>query len=402
MPGMINDARKSVDKLKTELFDLQKKASNIDVIVCDLSEVISSIQASAQTQENRIAALESFQANSEEFICEVIQIDNDVADTVNQNKENFYKQYAYLKPDSEKNWLQIALEDAGEWCEEHWKELVMTVVIVAGAVLAVVAVVCTGGVALAPMLAAGFTALGVASGTALTAATVISFVVAGVAVTSTIASSTLNLIDLWGDMRGNSTFQAWKTALNWTSMISNGFYSAGAIFNSAHGITNQGLREYSKAFFNKNGYVSQLPTTPDGSAFWSGLGRNGAETAERIANDAGLNTLEITARQNGVNMPIWDTANPSSITAWRDASAAYAWNASGKVTAILGESVKSTSVWRSIEYPLLTINPNVSVIVNTSGTVLHYTSFPSLWQGLFSLVGAGTSGFEEAIESNAR
>lgn len=101
-------------------------------------------------------------------------------------------------------------------------------------------------------------------------------------------------------------------------------------------------------------------------------------------------------------MPIWDTANPSSITAWRDASAAYAWNASGKVTAIIGESVKSTAVWRSIEYPLLTINPNVSVIVNTSGTVLHYTSLPSLWQGLFSLVGAGTSGFEEAIESNAR
>jgi len=47
-------------KLKTELFDLQKKASNIDVSVCDLSEVINSIQVSAQTQENRIAALESF------------------------------------------------------------------------------------------------------------------------------------------------------------------------------------------------------------------------------------------------------------------------------------------------------------------------------------------------------
>ena len=100
--------------------------------------------------------------------------------------------------------------------------------------------------------------------------------------------------------------------------------------------------------------------------------------------------------RNGVNLPTWDKANPASITAWKDASAAYAWNSSGRVTAILGDTVRSGSVWRTIEYPLLTINPNVSIIVNTSGTVLQYTSLPSLWQGLFSLIGAGTSGMGEA------
>lgn len=77
---------KSVDKLKTELSDLQKKAYNVGTDVCNLSEVISSIQASAQTQENRIAELENFQTNSEEFINEVIRIDNNIADTINQNR----------------------------------------------------------------------------------------------------------------------------------------------------------------------------------------------------------------------------------------------------------------------------------------------------------------------------
>lgn len=151
MPGLIKDAKKSVDKLKTELSDLQKKAYNVDTDVCDLSEVISSIQASAQTQENRIAALENFQTNSEEFINEVIRIDNHVADTVNQNKENFYKQYDYLKPECEKSgWEKFCdgLEAVGEWCQKHWK-LIVTVVVV---VVAVVLIVATAGATLGPMM----------------------------------------------------------------------------------------------------------------------------------------------------------------------------------------------------------------------------------------------------------
>ena len=159
MPGLIKDAKKSVDKLKTELSDLQKKASNIDVSVCDLSEVISSIQASAQTQENRIAELENFQTNSEEFINEVIRIDNYVADTVNQNKENFYKQYDYLKPECEKSgWEKFCdkLEAIGEWCQKHWKLIVTAVIVVVSVVL-----ICTGvgailsGIAMGALMGAG-------------------------------------------------------------------------------------------------------------------------------------------------------------------------------------------------------------------------------------------------------
>jgi len=57
----------------------------------------------------------------------VIRIDNDVADTVNQNKENFYKQYEYLNPESEKSeWEKFCdcFESVGEWCKAHWKEIV--------------------------------------------------------------------------------------------------------------------------------------------------------------------------------------------------------------------------------------------------------------------------------------
>ncbi|MBQ6160948.1 MAG: hypothetical protein IJK24_08370 [Oscillospiraceae bacterium] len=142
MPELINAAKKSVEKFKTELSDLQKKASKVDSSICNLSEVISSIQASTQTQENRIEALENFRKNSEEFVSETVRIDGKVADTVNQNKKDFYEEYSYLKPDCEKSFLEH-LKDAAEWCKDHWREILIVLELV-------VAVVCLCIPALAP------------------------------------------------------------------------------------------------------------------------------------------------------------------------------------------------------------------------------------------------------------
>ena len=49
---------------------------------------------------------------------------------------------------------------------------------------------------------------------------------------STLGSSALNIVDTWCDMSENSTFKSWQTAMNWISIISNGLYSIGAIYNS--------------------------------------------------------------------------------------------------------------------------------------------------------------------------
>ena len=64
-------------------------------------------------------------------------IDQNAADAINKSKNDFYEKYEYLKPDIEKSWLEEKWDSACEWCKEHWKEILITVTIVIGAVLAI-------------------------------------------------------------------------------------------------------------------------------------------------------------------------------------------------------------------------------------------------------------------------
>lgn len=316
---------------------------------------------------------------------------------VNKNKDDFYDKYHYLKPNCEKDWLEkawdgckSALKSAGEWCKEHWKEILITIVIVIGAVLAIAAVICTGGMALAPLLAAGLTALGVSAGTAMTIATVTSLVVATIAVTSTLASSTLNIMDTWGDYSDNPTFQAWKTAMNWTSMISNGFYSIGSIYNSFKGISNSSLREYSKNWLTNSNFRNaiagadkfNLMVKPNSSTFWAGLGRDGENVAKSYASSTGRTTLESTMESQSI-------MRPTSDLGWQQASSSYALRYSGNVQALLTDAVGNVreggkiigNTWLNTERILLNVNPYVTNINNISRTF----QFSSYFSGLFSI-----------------
>ncbi|WP_369011729.1 polymorphic toxin-type HINT domain-containing protein [Acetivibrio thermocellus] len=158
MPGLINEVKKSVVDYKSELSALRKKTLNINRSVCNLDEVISSIQASSQTQDRKIDSLEKFCSESEKFISEVVRIDEEVAELINKRKENFYKEYYYLKPESEKSgWEKIkdGLKSVAEWCKENWKSIAK---IVAAAVVITglgIAAALTGGV-LGVILAGAF------------------------------------------------------------------------------------------------------------------------------------------------------------------------------------------------------------------------------------------------------
>lgn len=181
-------------------------------------------------------------------------IDQNAADAINKSKNDFYDKYEYLKPDIEKSWLEEKVDNACEWCKEHWKEILITVTIVIGAVLAIVAVVASGGLALVPILTTGLTALGVSAGTALTIATIASYTVAAIAILSTLGSSTLNIIDTWCSIE-NSTFKAWQKGLNILSAVSNGFYSIGNMYNSIKGVSGKEFIARQKAVENgKIGY----------------------------------------------------------------------------------------------------------------------------------------------------
>ena len=151
MAGLINDFKQTVSDYKSELFSLKTKTLTVNRSVCNLDDVISSIQSSSQTQEQKIASIEAFSQNSEQFISDAVSTDNNVADVINKSKDDFYDKYYYLKPDCEKNGWEKAgdwLVSAGEWCKEHWKLIVVIVLVI----IAIVVIVCTFGTALGPFM----------------------------------------------------------------------------------------------------------------------------------------------------------------------------------------------------------------------------------------------------------
>lgn len=397
MSGAISEMKQSVRQYKDSLFALHTKTLNVERNICDLDDVMRSIQTSTQTQDEKVTRMETLERDVEAFVVEAKRADSDATDAIQQNKADFYDAYEYLKPDSEKSDWENFWDDAGTWCKENWKKVLITAVIVIGAVLAIAAVICSGGMALAPLLASGLTALGMASGTAMIVATGVSLFVAGIALTSTLASSTLNIIDTWCDMSGNPTFKSWQTAMNWTSAISNGFYSVGSIFNAFKGISNSALREYGKSFFTTKGFASAIlnankypfSVQPNSATFWTGMSNSGGETvAKTYVQQYGGQTLETTLESQHF-LP------PTEMIGWREASSAFALNASGKIRVLIGPAARSGSVWNTAERILLGVNPAVTSLTQISGGIS--TVIPRVFQpGMFA---GGVSTGIEALES---
>ena len=115
-----------------DLSALKSKILGINSSVCD--NVVSSISSSSQTQEQQIAGLEATQKQVNAFIDLTINRDNSAADAVSKAKDDFYKEYSYLKPECEKSgWEKFCdgLKKVGDWCKEHWKEIVLAIELIA-------------------------------------------------------------------------------------------------------------------------------------------------------------------------------------------------------------------------------------------------------------------------------
>ena len=140
MSSLINKAKTSVKSYKSDLKSLKSKVLSIDESICDVDDVISSIKSSTKTQEDKIETLENLKQDINDFISDVVRIDGDAADAINKSKDDFYDKYEYLKPECEKSgWEKFkdGCKKVGEWCKNHWKEILITVTIVIGAVLAI-------------------------------------------------------------------------------------------------------------------------------------------------------------------------------------------------------------------------------------------------------------------------
>lgn len=279
--GLISRSKKMISAFQV----VRQQSYGINGGVGNLQGAVNEIESRISIEENRITAIETVEKKANSFLELTIKTDIQASTQVNRSKNEFYRVNPWAKPPAppeEKKWYQKAgewlynkgkdivdgakkvISWAGDTLKKAWgnlvefynehKKIIDTILIVVGAVAAIAAVICTGGVALVPMLTAGMTALGVSAATATTIATVISLGVAVVAVGSTIGSSTLNIIDIWGEVN-DPTFQKWKTALNITSAVSNGFYSIGNLYNSVKGVSGKEFIARQKAIQNgKQGY----------------------------------------------------------------------------------------------------------------------------------------------------
>ena len=108
--------------------------------------------------------------------------------------------------------------------------------------------------------------------------------------------------------------------------------------------------------------------------FWSGLGDDGPGIAAKIAKQKGGVTLETTLESQKIQMPKFNFNDSSSVQAWRNASEAYAKQASGEVRAIISSNVRADSIWNTVELPALKANPNVTKIIKVDPNTLIETT----------------------------
>ena len=82
MSSLLEGAKKSVSDYQAELFSLQSKTLNVNKSVCELDDVIGSIQSSTQLQEQKLESLNTLSQNVDNFIADVVRIDGDAAAVV--------------------------------------------------------------------------------------------------------------------------------------------------------------------------------------------------------------------------------------------------------------------------------------------------------------------------------
>ena len=251
----IGDVESVLSSFKT----IKESTIGLNGGVGNLQRALENVDSRVRTEEGKIQEAKTIQKKVNEFVSLASRIDQSVSEKVNSNKEELYRVNPWLKPatsvDEEMPWYEQAwnwLCGAGEaitdgakqvwnWISDtatkawngivefyqEYKKIIDTVLIVVGAVLAVVAVIGSGGLALVPLLGAW--------GLSTATATAISIIVAVVAVVSTVGSAGMNAADIWLEI-DSPMFNTVQKVLNITSTVSNLAYSIGNIYNSIKGV----------------------------------------------------------------------------------------------------------------------------------------------------------------------
>ena len=253
MQSFVSDADSVIASFKV----VKSNTYNLNGGVGNLQRALDSISARVQQEEAKRTAVTQVQSKANDFLRLAARVDNWVAASVEQNKEEFYRT-KWLKPmfsidetawyEDAWNWLCGAKDAIVEGTKairtgikntikKAWDGLVVfynkykiiidTSLIVVGAIAAIVVVVATGGWALVPLLINVF---GIQASTAIA----ISTAIAVATVVTTVASSTLNIVDVWAEI-DHPLFDTFQSALNISNSLLNITYSAGNIYNAIKG-----------------------------------------------------------------------------------------------------------------------------------------------------------------------
>lgn len=147
MTLQLNGMKSTINDFKTENELMKTQSYLFDTGICNTDIMQAKMQTSIDAQEAELESLESLIAETEDFYDLVATTDENVAELIESQKDDFYEEYSYLKPDCEKSWGEKFWEGCqavGEWCREHWKLLVVIVIVIA----AVVIIILSGGTAL--------------------------------------------------------------------------------------------------------------------------------------------------------------------------------------------------------------------------------------------------------------
>lgn len=134
MPELLQGMKQSVNVFNSELSTFKTKTLKVNRNICNLDEVTSTIQKTLQIQDDKIVSLDKLNKNSEAFVASTVLIDSNVADIINQSKDDFYNTYDYLKPNCEKStWEKIkdSVTDAVEY-DIGWNPFNSDVSLIAG------------------------------------------------------------------------------------------------------------------------------------------------------------------------------------------------------------------------------------------------------------------------------
>ena len=125
--------------------NLKHTASAVDSSTCNLDDVINDIANSQESKKEKVERAKKLNKKLTTFVNAAIQHEKDAAAEIRKEKNKFYKDYDYLRPDCERSllerigrWVSRVGEAIKEWIADNIIAIIVAAVIIIAAILIVV------------------------------------------------------------------------------------------------------------------------------------------------------------------------------------------------------------------------------------------------------------------------